>query len=415
MTGDIDDDEYVAGLLKQDAKNVTKKYELVGIDAFNPRRMKSGAPKPNTSFLRHIIRQTDSHNATLLAKEAEESSARLKIMDRERTREKRREEDMKQRKAEGRLTPTGSNERTQQTHSTRERDHSRDMNERDTRRRQRDQDDSRGVTSHRHRDRSRDAQRRKRRHVSEEEDRSRRKRRRSTSPRDRVRGRKESDTKGSGRANRRDHNGDGHRRRRSYSRSASPLRSPSPRSDRHTKRRKHRDRSHSPRLASRSPRRERVPSDSYRKSQRSKRRAGAPASDSDPLEAIVGPLPPLPLPTVRSRGRGAHKANLMGIESRFSSTYDPSIDIRADSDVEDDWGDALEVLRDRARWQQQGADRLKAAGFTDEEVKKWEKGDVMNEDDVVWTGKGQAREWDRGKVFDEAGDVELRADFGRLK
>jgi hypothetical protein len=38
MTGNIEDDEYVASVLKQDAKNATKKYDLVGIDAFNPKR-----------------------------------------------------------------------------------------------------------------------------------------------------------------------------------------------------------------------------------------------------------------------------------------------------------------------------------------------------------------------------------------
>lgn len=38
MKKDLEDDEYVAELLMQDAKNATKKYELVGIDAFNPRR-----------------------------------------------------------------------------------------------------------------------------------------------------------------------------------------------------------------------------------------------------------------------------------------------------------------------------------------------------------------------------------------
>jgi hypothetical protein len=38
MTGNLDDDEYVANLLKQDAKSAKKKYELVGIDAFNPKR-----------------------------------------------------------------------------------------------------------------------------------------------------------------------------------------------------------------------------------------------------------------------------------------------------------------------------------------------------------------------------------------
>jgi hypothetical protein len=105
----------------------------------------------------------------------------------------------------------------------------------------------------------------------------------------------------------------------------------------------------------------------------------------------------------------------MGIESRFSSTYDPTIDVRVGSDDEDDWGDALEALRDRARWKKQGADRLKSAGFTDEQVRKWERGEGQNEEDVVWKGKGEAREWDRGKVLDDEGDVELRADFGRLK
>ena len=38
MASKLDDDEYVANLLKQDAKNATKKYELVGIDAFNSKR-----------------------------------------------------------------------------------------------------------------------------------------------------------------------------------------------------------------------------------------------------------------------------------------------------------------------------------------------------------------------------------------
>jgi len=37
MARDLDDDAYIAELLKEDAKNATKKYELVGIDAFNPR------------------------------------------------------------------------------------------------------------------------------------------------------------------------------------------------------------------------------------------------------------------------------------------------------------------------------------------------------------------------------------------
>ena len=79
MSGDhVEDDEYVARLLRQDALNASKKYNLVGLDAFKSR---SDAPKPNTGFLRHIIRQTDSHNAALQAKEAKESRARLRQLD----------------------------------------------------------------------------------------------------------------------------------------------------------------------------------------------------------------------------------------------------------------------------------------------------------------------------------------------
>jgi hypothetical protein len=105
----------------------------------------------------------------------------------------------------------------------------------------------------------------------------------------------------------------------------------------------------------------------------------------------------------------------MGMDSRFSSGYDPTIDARQDSDVEDNWGEAVEAFRDRQKWKQQGADRLKAAGFTDDQVRKWEKGDDKDEEDVTWTKHGQAREWDRGKVVDEDGDVDLKADWGRLK
>lgn len=119
-------------------------------------------------------------------------------------------------------------------------------------------------------------------------------------------------------------------------------------------------------------------------------------SDSDPLDDIIGPKPPSP---VRKRGRGAVSGS-SAMDSRFESGYDPKGDVALDHDEnDDDWGSALEALRDRQRWKEQGADRLRAAGFTDEQVKKWEKGDQKNEDDVRWTKKGEQREWDRGKTL----------------
>ena len=146
------------------------------------------------------------------------------------------------------------------------------------------------------------------------------------------------------------------------------------------------------------------------------RRNPSPASDSDPLEAIIGPPPPPPAPKVQARGRGTF-ASSSAMDSHFSSTYDPSIDVQPNPDHDDDWDQALEALRDRQRWQKQGAERLKAAGFTEEEVHKWEKGGEKREEDVCWRGRGERREWDRGKVVgeDDGDDVETRPEWGRLK
>ena len=149
------------------------------------------------------------------------------------------------------------------------------------------------------------------------------------------------------------------------------------------------------------------------RSNNDKQRSPSPANDSDPLESIIGPPPPPVPPKITSRGRGAFTST-SAMDSRFSSNYDPSIDVQPDLDDTDDWDMALEALRDRQRWQQQGAERLKSAGFTEEEVQKWEKGGEKREEDVVWKGKGEGREWDRGKVVGDEG-VETKPEWGRLK
>lgn len=85
------------------------------------------------------------------------------------------------------------------------------------------------------------------------------------------------------------------------------------------------------------------------------------------------------------------------MDSRFSSDYDPKSDMQMDDkDGHDDWDEALEALRDRAKFKQQGADRLREAGFTEEQVQKWEKGEEKTIEDVKWNKAGE-REWDRGK------------------
>lgn len=107
-------------------------------------------------------------------------------------------------------------------------------------------------------------------------------------------------------------------------------------------------------------------------------------------------------------------SNRAAMDEHFASSYNPKIDVQPDPATEDDWDQALEALRDRQRWKQQGADRLKAAGFTDEEVKKWAKGDERDDSDVRWSKQGEDREWDRGKVVEgDVGDSE--PSWGRLK
>lgn len=121
---------------------------------------------------------------------------------------------------------------------------------------------------------------------------------------------------------------------------------------------------------------------------------------SDAVEDLIGPAPPPKMP----RGRGALRS-VSGMDSRFSSDYDPKSDVQMeDEDGRDDWDDALEALRDRARYRQQGADRLREAGFTEDQIKKWEKGDEKSIDDVQWTKAGEKREWDRGKDDDQEVD-----------
>ena len=136
--------------------------------------------------------------------------------------------------------------------------------------------------------------------------------------------------------------------------------------------------------------------------------------DSDPLEDIVGPMPPPAPPKVHIRGRGA-VSNSTGMDSRFASNYDPSTDVNLDMDEEDDWGQALEALQARAKFKSSQGDRLRAAGFSEDEIKSWERGGEKNEDDVRWSKLGEGREWDRGKVLDDDGKVKVDMDFGRLK
>jgi hypothetical protein len=158
-------------------------------------------------------------------------------------------------------------------------------------------------------------------------------------------------------------------------------------------------------------------SDSTHRSKRKRLSPSPHPSDSDPLDAIIGPAPPPSNPPLRSRGRGT-QSHASTIDHHFSETYDPSADVQPDPQQDDDaldWDQALEAFRDRQKWKLQGAERLRAAGFSERDVSKWETGAEKSQDDVVWAKKGEGREWDRGKLVDEDGIVDVKPEWARLK
>lgn len=459
-------DEYIAGLLAKDAKESSIKYSAMGLEAFAPSKYALTAlcwentkltvfrpankPKPNTRFLTNIIKATDNHNAALLAKEAAESRARLQSLagnghrlekssqvgggairkrqlgqiaailggdgDARASKRKRMEDD------EARRAVRASRPRRANTSSDEE-------SPRAKRRR--------GIPGE-YRQRSADNQ------PPEKNDRRERGRRR-ISPSRNVEGQEGKWRKGSRSSSPRQHRDKDYRsrhelpsRKRSRTRSIERYR---------IKGASQRKRSRSPRIictrdGKRAVKKPGKGSDhasdsseehftikgaSRRKHLESPRRKSprndeqavkkpAPKSnpdyDSDPLDDIIGPRPP-PVEQVRTRGRGTISQD-SGIDSRFSKGYDPKIDVQLDDEEENDWDQALEALRDRQKWKQQGADRLRAAGFTEAEVRKWENGGEKKEDDVRWAKKGEGREWDRGKTFDDNGGVKIDPEFGRL-
>ncbi|KAH0538819.1 hypothetical protein FGG08_004595 [Glutinoglossum americanum] len=398
-------DSHIAELLKKDAADRSLRYSAMGLQAFLPKRPTTNAPKPNTRFLRNIIRETDNHNAALRAKEVDESRVRLRALQCEPD-------------PQGMRVKGDTHRRSRDTHCVDKADSDRESRYSKRKRLEYNESDyESGHRRHRHK-RSHGSSRREGRGEREKSECARSKD--HDSPlRDRQedKGRKRRRSR-SEEPPRRRHDGDRDRRRRHRSRSRTRASAKEREKDEEyyrSRRRRHstvssnysplpqrKEPRHNSTSAQRSPKRKRAPS-----------LAPSSGSESDPLAAIIGPPPPPPEPKVISRGRGTFASSTM--DTHFSSAYDPTTDVRPDSDSEDDWDQALETLRDRERWKQQGAERLRSAGFTEEEVKNWESGRTRKEEDVRWAKRGEGREWDRGKVVDEDGHVEVKPEWGRLK
>ncbi|KAI0838088.1 hypothetical protein F5Y06DRAFT_269880 [Hypoxylon sp. FL0890] len=359
---DLLTDDQIAELLVKEAQDCSLKYSAMGLDAFKTTKRPANQPKPNTRFLNNIIRDTNSHNRALLAKESAESQAKLRDLE-DAEEKKRREEERKVRKAKPGPGDTrkrmlgdiaailGGSSKKRRTEGT--------------------------DTSASHASRAIECSPRGR-----------------SSPRHRKRPMRDGGTdfkKDGSRKNRLvEHSGSSrhiHRREASQEGGSS---SSNPRSRRHRDRSPRRD---SRRISNIAKRSERRPSESEI------------SSDSDPLDEIIGPAP-AKSSAIQRRGRGANAAT-SGIDSRFAPDYDPRNDVTPEPEDEDDWGHAVEAFRDRQKWKQQGAERLRSAGFTEEQIKKWEKGEEKDEADVRWAKAGGLREWDRGKVVNKDGTVSL--------
>ncbi|KAI7784651.1 hypothetical protein LA080_009588 [Diaporthe eres] len=375
-------DDHVAELLAKEAKDCSLKYSTMGMEAYTSSPSSSrpaNKAKPNTRFLRNIIKGTEHHNKTLTAKELADSQARLKeLADTEE--EKRRRYKPSANEIRGRQLGNIAALLQGQPAQKRKRTAATEEEITDLRMARAAEDARRLADTAAARRRARDKDGKRRRSLE--------------------------------RYNaRRGHDDDGKDRSRRANTSSGD-------EDRAADDRKRRHRSRSPKSSSRKHR-QRSPlrgkgkersthgtssrsDDTTERVDKSSRRAKNEDedADSDPLEDLIGPAPPPKMP----RGRGALRG-VSGMDSRFSSDYDPKSDVQMeDEDGRDDWDDALEALRDRARYRQQGADRLREAGSNEDQIKKWEKGDEKSIDDVQWTKAGEKREWDRGKGDDQEVD-----------
>ncbi|EMR66055.1 putative pre-mrna-splicing factor 38b protein [Eutypa lata UCREL1] len=362
---DILTDDYVAELLAKEASDCSLKYSAMGLDAYKTSKRPANQPKPNTRFLNNIIRDTNHHNRTLLAKENAESQARLRELD-EAEKQKQREEDRKVR----RMRPGLS----------------------DTRKRMLgDIAAHLGGPSKKRKTEAATAATAAEGPVSKSEDWNA--------------------------------FADSHHQHR-------------PGSDRRTDTPQ---KASDAKVGSSSKELGAESSGAHRNGRASEKSRVSSRRDRDaddsvhPLDDIIGPAPASasePVGVVRRRGRGANVNRTSGIDSRFAADYDPRLDVTPepdddnnDNDVvvnhqptnstntntntknnnEENWDNAVEAFRDRLKWNQQGAERLRSAGFTEDEIRKWEKGGKKDESDVRWNKQGGLREWDKGKVVGDDG------------
>ncbi|POS83079.1 hypothetical protein EPUL_006323 [Erysiphe pulchra] len=371
-------DEYVAQLLAKDAKESSIRYSAIGLDAYTASKPPANKPKPNTRFLRNIIKDTDNHNAALLAKETAEAHGRLQSLQdavSERNKNSRkaiRKNQLGEIEAilggvsskRKRRRETNSLERPSRKSSENEEQH-----ERKSKSRRREKDQNVKV---------------------EPEDKSKavKKDRRFKGLIDTLREREKQESSKS----------------RHKPLSKYPKKSKSENNNETSVERKNSksaESRHSNKIChDQNSRSEKRPENRTkgRKTNKNSKKDVEDDSDSDPLDDIIGPSPVVSVPEVRKRGRG-NTSDASGIDSRFSAVYNPRADILIEKDDTKSFDQALEAFRDWKKFKEKGIERLRSAGFSEEEIQRLEGGDQKREKHVKWTKPGESREWDRGKEY----------------
>ncbi|PHH51012.1 hypothetical protein CFIMG_002377RA [Ceratocystis fimbriata CBS 114723] len=398
-------DDYIAGLLVQDAADYALRYSAHGLDALKTEKSSSSQPKPNTRFLRNIIKATDSHNAALLAKEAAESRAHLHRLDspsddsRHRSSPKSRDVCRRQfSEINAILGNQGTSRSAKNMESSRSsRSDSKSIDNK--------QKDPESASDYNKRSRSRDKRRDHDRGIKDIQESQKRRRYRSLSPeRDQGRGRQ----CGSDDKIRRDHRTRKDKDHRSPHRSSGHSRSHRHRGDAENppsrssqRRRRSSSRSKSPQSSSRSrqSRRQRSPmsrpsnsSATYSKPMEEP----ANGSSEDDSEDDYGPLPQSSAKLQsRPRGRGAI-SEASGIDSRFAADYNPRTDTSSDVRINtqtlakttaatttpetDIWAQATNLYRERQKMRV---------------LQETHEAEMIAS--VKWKKHGEKREWDVGK------------------
>lgn len=353
MLSDDELDEYVTQILLNDAKKQKSSYSTLGFRAFLNNTGKDGpVGKPNTRFLRNIVRDVDNHNAALARKEERESRLKLSELSRSNSSSERRGRGRSRSRSPERRRSRSPRRRGEHR---RPRDHASDDERRESRRHR--QSHSRHEDSRDEDDRSRRRKRHRRRDEESDEERHRRRTSKDRSHRrhDQTRS-KRTDSKENDRKRR-------HRRHHlPSSRSLSPHRTKrhrTPNPEEHTP--------HHP-------------------------------QDSSSRRSSIGPDQPISGPEyIRIKGRGTTSSRPNPLDLKFSPSYDPRIDTQAipspSPEPQDDWGIALRALRARQ-------EHILSSAMTSrlEETK--------TEIQTGWPtySKGE-REWDKGKVILEDGSV----------